>query len=227
MTAAFGNTRGELAIANGAKPGEIALNWDEPTDANYPRVRDEVLAPLGLTERQVQIVWLKTANREPSRSLAADSSESDADQLVVSIGHILRSLKLRYPNLQIVFVSSRIYAGYASIALNPEPYAYESGFAVKWVIEAQIEQMAAGGALVDPLAGDLNYGTVAPWVAWGPYLWADGESARADGLTWSRADFEADGTHPAQSGEQKVADMLIEFFTSSPFATPWFLSGSE
>jgi hypothetical protein len=227
MAAALGNTRGELAIANGAKPGEIAVNWDEPTDANYPRVRDEVLSPRGLTERQVQIVWLKTANREPSRSLAADSTESDAHQLVASIGGVIRSLKIRYPNLQIVFVSSRIYAGYASIALNPEPYAYESGFAVKWVIEAQIEQMAAGGTLVDPLAGNLNYGTVAPWVAWGPYPWADGETARADGLTWSRADFEGDGTHPSQSGEQKVADMLIEFFTGSPFTTPWFLSGSE
>ena len=227
MAGALGNTRGELAIVNGAKPSQVAIEWDQPSDANYARVRDDVLAPRGLTERQVQIVWLKTANREPSRSLAPDSTDSDAHRLVSSIGHILRSLAVRYPNLQMVFISSRTYAGYASTALNPEPYAYESGFAVKWVIEAQIEQMASGGSLVDPRAGDLNFGTAAPWVAWGPYLWADGESARSDGLTWSRTDFEGDGTHPSQAGEQKVAEMLLDFFTTSPFATPWFLSGSK
>lgn len=227
MAAALDNTRGELVIANGAKPGQVALDWDQSTDANYPRVRDEVLAPLGLTERQVQIVWLKDVNREPTQSLLSDSTGSDAHQLVATLGRIVRSMKHRYPNLQLVFISSRIYAGYASIPLNPEPYAYESGFAVKWLIEAQIEQMAGGGAPVDPLAGDLNYVTVAPWIAWGPYLWADGENPRSDGLTWSRADFEGDGTHPSQSGEQKVAEMLLEFFTTSPFTTPWFLSGTR
>ncbi|MFN0150148.1 MAG: carboxypeptidase-like regulatory domain-containing protein [bacterium] len=227
MAAALGNRREELVIANGAKPTEVALNWDEPTDANYPRVRDDVLAPRGLTERQVQIVWLKTGNRQPTVGLAASSVASDAHELARSIGRILRSLKIRYPNLQMVFVSSRIYGGYASIPLNPEPYAFESGFAVKWVIGAQVEQMAAGGVLADSLAGDLNYETVAPWVAWGPYLWADGENASGDGLTWVRGDFESDGTHPAQPGEQKVAERLIAFFTTSPFATPWFLSGSN
>ncbi len=46
-------------------------------------------------------------------------------------GHIvmiLNKLKKRFPNLRIAYLSSRIYAGYAKSALNPEPYAYESGF---------------------------------------------------------------------------------------------------
>ena len=46
--------------------------------------------------------------------------------------------KSRYPNLRLAYLSSRIYAGYAQTALNPEPYAYESGFSVKWLIERQL-----------------------------------------------------------------------------------------
>ncbi len=44
----------------------------------------------------------------------------------------------RFPNLRIAYVSSQTYGGYATTPLNPEPFAYESGFAVKWLIADQI-----------------------------------------------------------------------------------------
>ena len=211
-----------LVIANGAAGGQTAGTWDSPTDANYNRVRDQVLTPLGVTEAQVQVAWVKVANANPTVSLP--SAGADAFTLVGQMGNIVRALKVRYPHLQQVFFSSRIYAGYASTTLNPEPYAYESGFAVKWLIAAQISQMAGGP--VDPLAGDLNINTVAPWVAWGPYLWADGLMARSDGLTWACADLEADGTHPSTSGEGKVGLMLLNFFLDSQFTGVWFRAGT-
>jgi hypothetical protein len=119
-----------------------------------------------------------------------------------------------------MFISSRVYAGYASMPLNPEPYAYEYGFSVKWAIQAQVDQMRSGK--VDPIAGDLDYkkGT-APWIAWGPYLWADGEVPRADGLTWQASEFQQDGTHPNRQGVDKVAHMLMDFFLASGDAG-WF-----
>lgn len=214
-----------MVIKNGAKGSETADKWDSPADPNYDRVRDSVLVPAGLSEKQVQIVWLKNADPGPVSSLPAPSA--DAYRLETSLGNIVRSLKTRYPNLQLVFLSSRIFAGYAVTGLNPEPYAYESGFSVKWLIQAQIDQMANGGTVVDSRAGNLNYNTVSPWIAWGPYLWADGTRARSDGLTWVRGDFESDGTHPSTSGETKVANLLLAFFKGDSHAACWFLAGGS
>jgi len=213
-----------LAIVNGAAGGQSATTWDSPTDSNYDRVRDTRLGPQGLSEAEVQVVWLKEANPNPTSSLPA--STADAYALETSLGNIIRALKTRYPNLQMVFLSSRIYAGYATTTLNPEPYAYESGFSVKWLIQAQIDQMRNGGVVVDSLAGDLNYSN-SPWLSWGPYLWANGLMPRSDGLIWQQSDFESDGTHPSQSGEQKVGTMLLNFFASSPFTKCWFSSDAD
>ncbi|MCL5287692.1 MAG: hypothetical protein M1453_06830 [Acidobacteria bacterium] len=212
-----------LALVNGAASSQTAPTWDSPTDANYNRVRDTRLIPQGLSEQQVQVVWVKVAQSMPTVSLP--NAQSDAVTLLTAMGNIARAIKVRYPNAQLVFFSSRIYGGYATTALNPEPYAYENGFSVKWLVQAQIDQMANGGNVVDARAGDLNYNTVAPWIAWGPYLWASGLNLRSDGLMWQSADMESDGTHPSQSGEQKVGALLLNFFKQSPFSKCWFVTG--
>ncbi len=181
-----------LAIVNGARGGQDAQAWDAATDANYDTVRLNRLGPLGLNERQVQIVWVKQADAGPRDSLA--SAQSDAYQLESRLGNIARALRTHYPNLKMIFLSSRIYAGYATTT--------------------------------DARAGDLNYNSGAAWLAWGPYLWADGLTPRqADGLVWQSTDFVQDGTHPSQSGQQKVATMLLAFFKTSPFTKCWFVTG--
>ncbi len=210
-----------LAIVDGAAGGRAADSWVSDSGAEYERIRTQVLAPRGLAEPQVAAVWLKVANPGPTRALPDPAS--DADRLLAQLGQIARALRTRYPNLQQVFVSSRIYAGYATTTLNPEPYAYESGFAVRWLIEAQITQAAGGG--MSAAAGDLDYGGVAPWLTWGPYLWADGTTPRSDGLTWVPGDFAADGTHPSNQGRTKVALALLDFLKTSDHARCWFLAG--
>lgn len=212
-----------LVIVNGAAGGQDAATWESPSGANYDRIRDTRLAPLGLSEKQVELAWVKVANAQPTKRLP--DRGADAYILERRMGNIVRALKMRYPNLTLVYLSSRIFGGYATTPLNPEPYAYESGFAVKWLIQAQIEQMAAG-AIRDTLAGNLDYRTVAPWIGWGPYLWTLGDTQRSDGLQWFRSDFEGDGTHPSPSGERKVADLLMDFFRNSTFARCWFLRGA-
>ncbi len=207
-----------LAIVNGAYGGKTATFWDDPNDSEYTRINN-LLVGNRLSSLQVQVAWVKVARPYPSISLPA--SNADAYELLINLGDIMRALKVRYPNLQQVFLSSRIYGGYATSSLNPEPYAYETGFAVKWLIQAQIDQMQSG--FVDPRAGDLNAANgTAPWLAWGPYLWADGVDPRSDGLVWELSDFEADYTHPATGAETKVADQLLAFFKNSEFTQCWF-----
>jgi len=217
-------------------------------DNQYDRVRDSVLAiattapsaPAGcgappstpcLTEAQVQVLWIKNANPMPAISNkgtlcdetvsgCVNDTTKEAVYYESQLGQIIRAAKSRYPNLKQIFLSTRIYAGYATIGLNPEPYAYEYGFSAKWLIEAQIVQERNG--TVDPVAGDLSYDSgTAVWTAWGTYLWANGSQARSDGTFYLASDFQSDGTHPDTSGIAKVDNLLMNYFLSSPY-TPWF-----
>lgn len=164
---------------------------------------DGRLAAAGVTAAQVQVAWVKLADAGPRLSFP-----EDARKLQSEIEKILFEMMVpRFPNLKLVYLSSRIYAGYATTTLNPEPYAYQSGFAVKWLIEGRMNSDAA------------------PWVVWGPYLWADGLTPRWDGLTWACTDLRADdGTHPSAAGMQKVARMLLDFFQSDTTARTWYLA---
>ena len=212
-----------LVIINGARGGRPADDWTSPTSIEYDRVKNERLESEGLTEEQVQIVWVKQANPRPDPALP--DSEADAFRLKGQLGAIARALKIRYPNLKQVFFSSRIYAGYADgvSRLNPEPFAYESAFGVKWVVEAQIDQMDGQG--IDDRAGDLAYPNTTGWMGWGPYFWANGANPRSDGLVWLPEDFADDFTHPGMLAEEKVGAMLLNFFKTSPYTQCWFMNG--
>jgi hypothetical protein len=140
-----------------------------------------LLAPRHLTEDQLEVLWAYDADQFPTVSLL--SSDADPYTLEGYFGGIARAARTRYRNLKLMFLTSREYAGYTTTNLNPEPYAYESGFSMKWLIQAQIHQIRAGE--VDPIAGDLDYRKgVGPWLVWAGYTWADGTRARSDGFVW-------------------------------------------
>jgi len=202
-------------------------------DNQYDRVRDTILQPAGLSEKQVQVLWIKNANPRPGtageRTLCDEVAvvscvNDDGTEAILyekQLGETIRAAKTRYPNLKEVFLSTRIYAGYATNGLNPEPYAYEYGYSGKWLIAAQVNQETGGG--IDPVAGDMSISSgTAAWTAWGAYIWANGSTARSDGLQWVwPTDFQADGTHPNGPGATKVVGQLMNFFLGSPY-TPWF-----
>lgn len=108
--------------------------------------------------------------------------------------------------------------GHASNALNPEPFAYESAFAVRWLIQDQMKGEAELNFTAEK--GEVK----APLLLWEPYLWADGTTPRQeDKLSYRREDFADDGTHPSQSGKEKVAGLLLHFLKNDPLAKPWFV----
>jgi hypothetical protein len=198
-----------LTIVDGAQGGQTAAIIDDPT-ANFWTVVDQRLTSAGVTRQQVQVVWLKEADAGPTQAFPTHALTLQNEMEVIA-----RILKSKFPNVRIAYVSSRTYGGYATTTLNPEPFAYETGFSVKWMIEKQINgdtSLAYSGANVR-----------SPWLSWGPYLWVDGTTLRADGFTWQCTDCQTDGTHPSQSGQTKVANLLLSFFKSDPTATSWFL----
>jgi Ca2+-binding EF-hand superfamily protein len=205
-----------LLLVDGAQGGMTArliVQPRNPPGKQYWDTIDQRLKEVGVTRAQVQVAWMKQADGQPSASKFPDYALT----LESEMKGIAQIVKERFPNTKLLYLSSRIYGGYATTPLNPEPFAYEGGFAVKWLIEKQL----AG----DPEVNfDASRGPVkSPWLAWGPYLWADGTKARSDGLTYSHEDFAGDGTHPSATGRQKVANQLLEHFLKDSTAKNWFL----
>lgn len=202
-----------VVLVDGAQGGQTGMRWADPAAPLWQTV-DRRVQGAGLTARQIQVAWMKQAEAGPARlGDFPKHAQVLKDNLITVLGH----LKQRFPNLRIVYLSSRIYGGYATTSLNPEPYAYEEAFSMRWLIRDQI-------AGKPELNFDARRGALkSPLLLWGPYLWADGETPRRDdGLTYSRADFGGDGTHPGDTGRAKVAAMLLTFLKTDATAKLWF-----
>jgi hypothetical protein len=207
----------QMVIVNGAQNGQAAARTQNPNDggsgATFWKTIDERLHSAGLTPVQVQAAWVKQADAGPTEGFP-----EYATKLQDELERIMQVLHERFPNLKLVYLSSRTYGGYAKSPLNPEPYAYESGFSVKWLIERQLKGEPA-------LNFDLAKGRVtSPWLSWGPYLWANGSIPRSDGFSFDKSDFgSADGTHESPAGQRKVGDALLAFFKTDSTTKGWFL----
>lgn len=201
-----------VTIVDCAQGGQTMARWADP-EANPWTVAEQRLLHAGVTAAQVQVAWMKLANAGPTGELMQHGTRLKNDTIKV-----LQIARDRFPNLRIVYLESRIFAGYANSGLNPEPYAYEGAFVVRWLIQDQIKGDK-------PLNFDASRGEVkAPLLLWGAYLWADGVTPRrSDGLVWKREDLGADGTHPSETGQRKVAEQLLKFCKSDANMKRWFL----
>jgi len=201
----------QLVIVDGAQGGQAAPDWTNYNSATWSTVQNRLQAA-GVTSNQVQVIWMKQARKNPTEAFPLH-----AQFLQTNMEAILRIAQQRYPNLKIAYLSSRTSSYATNVGgLNPEPFAYESAFSVRWLIEKQLN----AGLNYNPSNGPV----VVPWLAWGPYLWADGTNPRSDGFTWLCSDLQTDYTHPSPTGGvPKVGAQLLAFFKTDPTATPWFL----
>jgi hypothetical protein len=206
----------KMLPVNGAENGQGAWAAAEPHGKYWDTVAER-LKKANVTAAQVEAVWMKQANGRPSAPFPVEVKKMYAD-LIADVNN----LHDHFPNLKVVFLSSRIYGGWATTPTSPEPHAYEGCFAFTWLIADQL----AGKPEVnyDPAQGPVR----SPWLAWGPYLWADGVKGRKDGkVIWERDDFGEDGTHPTVKGRQKVAELLLDFLRQDPVSRPWFVANAK
>jgi hypothetical protein len=213
----------KVVLVNGAVGGMSAAMVQDPDRGRgqqYWATVDERLKAAGVSRAQVQVVWIKETNPAPHEGGFPKYVQDLQAQLVKIVGIVHD----RFPNAKLAYFSSRTYGGWAmrkpggGAPGNSEPFSYESGFAVKWLIERQLKG--------DP---EVNYdaakGTVkSPWLSWGPYLWANAPLPRGDGVRFELADFsEKDRMHESPAGQVKVGKMLLQFFKTDPTTRTWFV----
>ncbi|RMF56466.1 MAG: choice-of-anchor D domain-containing protein [Calditrichaeota bacterium] len=204
-----------LEIVQGAQPNKDIIAIVDTNDSFWSVINDTLLNR-GLSPQQVQTIWFKEAEVFPQDT----TFPGYANYLKDLFRTALNIIQNKFPNVKQAFLSSRIYGGYAVYFANPEPFAYFSGWSVKFLIEDQVN----GDSL-------LNYKGPhprAPWLSWAAYLWADGMIPRNDGLIWEcPLDFEWDGLHPSDPwGRLKVANLLLDFFSTDVATVPWFFDSA-
>ena len=217
------NVNPKVLLVNGAVGGMSAFFIQDPNDhkngTKYWATVDTRLQAAGVTRAQVQVVWIKETDPAPHFG----GFPKYIQDLQAELANVVRILPPRFPNLKLAYFSSRTYGGWA---VNPnggepgnsEPFSYESGFAVKWLIEQQLQGDPALNC--DPLQGPVK----APWLSWAAYLWTNDGTPRSDGVFFVYADFrDNDHMHESPAGQLKVGHLLLDFFKTDTTTKPWFV----
>ena len=205
-----------LVFVPGAQPRVTADLWANPTFPAWGEIFQYFLPQSGVTANQVVAAWVESVLSGTTGTFPSDMTKLQADLETTA-----QLLHTNFPNLTLALFSPREYGAYSAPRRgDPEPYSYESGFAVRGMIE---DQMNGAPGMNYNLA---NGPVMAPWVGWGPYLWANGLIPRSDGLVWTCQDFQGDGLHPSVTtgGSEKNAYMMMEFFKTTDVTAPWFLA---
>lgn len=188
-----------IGLVNCARGGNALERWLE-RQSLWDDCRTAV-RNAGFSPGEVRVVWAKNANQFTDHGRTLPDPAADYYDLVENISALSQRIGQEFPSVQAIFHTSRIYAGYvreSRQAARGEPLSYEGGYAINEVIRRQQRGELAG----------------APWIGWGPYLWADGTKPNSFGVQWEPADFEGaagDDPHPSLQGETKVAEALHAF----------------
>ena len=214
----------KIVLVNGAGGGmaaQLVQQSDTGKGKQYWETVDSKLKAEGVTRAQVQVVWIKQTNPQQFNIGGFPKYVQDFQ---AQLGNKVRLVHDRFPNVKLAYFTSRSYGGWARPVAgrggpgNSEPWSYESAFAYKWLIEQQLK--GDPSLNYDPSKGPVK----APWMSWGPYIWANGEKPRADGFHFVLADFmETDQMHESPGGRIKIGSEILQFFKTDPTTRTWFV----
>lgn len=186
-----------LTIGIGAQGGmDINAMLDE--GSGYWRKAILDLSNVGLSNAQIQLIWISTGDMQSASLEFPKQSIALADKYHT----LLLMIKQKYPNIKIVFLSDRTFAGYIDNngpQLLAEPTAYYTSWAVKFLIERQLQSLT-----------DYTYSDI-PFIDWGPMLWTNGETGDSYNYKWDCDDAAKGGIHPTAKGRSKEAIRLYNF----------------
>ncbi len=200
----------QLEIIIGAQGG-LDLNAMIDTNEKYWLSVDSILQTKQTSSEQIQLIWLSTGDIKTYKN----SFPEQCYLQIEKYKQVLQLIKTRYPNIKIVFLSDRTYAGYIGENANGpkelmEPTAYYSGWTIKWLIEKQIKSEL--GYTADSI----------PFIDWGPSLWTDGTKGNKKGYTWNCDDAAKGGIHSSSKGRMKEAALVFLYFKNHPYTKQLF-----
>ncbi|HRG82713.1 MAG TPA: hypothetical protein PLO99_09370 [Chitinophagaceae bacterium] len=208
---ASGLLKSGTLIINTCIGGQGVQKMNQPS-ANYWQQADNTLQQAGLSTQQVQAAWVETEHTGNADTVFPRAPQ----QLMQDMRTLLVTMKQKFPNLKIVYLSGRAFSGYAQAAANEVgkgllyPRDYYNGWAMKWMVEKQINN-ESGYTLSE-----------IPFITMSTYLWSRGAQPRNDGYFLDcMLDVGADGLHLTAAGEQKTGQQLFQFFFSDPSTAGW------
>lgn len=210
----------QLLLINTCIGGQGVQKMNDPAD-NYWQSATNTLKNSGLSDQQVQLAWIETDNTQTGDTLFPRAPL----QLMEDYRLLLEVLHDKYPNLQVVYFSARAYSGYATPVPGGVgkgllfPRDYLSGWAVKWLIENAAQQKP--GFITEGAQANI------PHVTWGSYHWSNASSTRIDGFMLDcQTDVGEDGLHLTAKGEDKIGQLMLDYFLNDPTAPGWLLKST-
>ncbi len=143
-------------------------------DSQYWNSVQSLLSENGLTNLQVQVVFCIQDNLKN-----ADVSFNRTAALKTDYIALLNLVRTKYPNCKLFLVGDRGYTGYTTDPRHKEPIGYLNGWAVKLFIQDYSNNLLPQF----------------PFVNWLDYYWANGATARFDGLDYLKADYRSGFIH--------------------------------
>lgn len=139
----------------------------KPT-TNYWTNVQTFLNQSGITAAQVQVIFCIEDNLKN-----LDVTFNRATSLQNDYISLLNLVRSKYPNCKLFLVGDRGYSGYATDPRHKEPIGYLNGWGVKLFVQQYTDGLLP----------------MYPAVDWLDYYWANGETPRFDGLTYSEDDY--------------------------------------